>query len=76
MADIPSDFTAGVASSREPAGRFKGLIRRYREFAQISRDPVLFISLLFCGLFLFIFVFLPLVRAIGSGFFPRKAFLT
>lgn len=72
MTDIPSDFTAGVASSHEPAGRFKGLIRRYREFAQISRDPVLFISLIFCGLFLFIFVFLPLAYAIGRGFFSNE----
>ena len=49
-----------------------GLIRRYREFALISRDPVLFMSLLFCGLFLLIFVFFPLARAIASGFFNKE----
>jgi iron(III) transport system permease protein len=47
---------------------FDGLIRRYREFALISRDPILFISLLFSGLFLFLFIFLPLGRAVFSGF--------
>ena len=39
-----------------------------REFALIARDPILFISLLFCGLFLFIFVVFPLFRGTGNGF--------
>ena len=34
----------------------------------IARDPVLMISLLFCGLFLFIFVVFPLFRGTGNGF--------
>lgn len=42
--------------------------RRYREFGLIARDPVLMISLLYCGLFLFIFVVYPLFRSTANGF--------
>ncbi len=44
------------------------LVRRYREFALIARDPVLLISLLYCGLFLFVFVVFPLFRGTANGF--------
>ncbi len=55
--------------------RFSGLLRRYREFALISRDPALLMSLLFCGIFLLLFVFFPLARVISNGFFsPEGAF--
>lgn len=68
------ELSAGGQSqpTQEKKSRFAGLVRRYREFALISRDPVLFISLLFCSLFLFIFVFFPLGRAIFSGFFNKE----
>lgn len=52
-------------------GRFSWratLARRYHEFALIARDPVLFISLLFCGIFLLAFVFYPLFRTSVNGF--------
>ncbi|MCX6032468.1 MAG: iron ABC transporter permease [Chloroflexi bacterium] len=49
------------------------LRRRYREFALIARDPVLMISLLYCGLFLFIFVIFPLYRGTASGFLNADA---
>jgi len=42
--------------------------RRYREFALIARDPVLMIALLYCGLFLFIFVVFPLFMGTSNGF--------
>jgi iron(III) transport system permease protein len=58
--------------SPSATGRFSGLVRRYREFILISRDPVLFISLLFCGIFLLVFVFFPLARAISNGFFNKE----
>jgi len=58
-------------SGRAPARRFAGLVRSYREFTLISRDPVLFMSLLFCGIFLLLFVFFPLARAISNGFFDK-----
>ena len=45
------------------------LRRRLREFALIARDPVLLLSLIFCGLFLFIFVFYPIYRTTANGFF-------
>jgi iron(III) transport system permease protein len=51
------------------AGRgYAAIRRRYREFALIARDPVLMISLLYCGLFLFIFVVYPLFRGTANGF--------
>ena len=59
-------------SSNPPAGRFANLLRRYREFGLIARDPVLFISLLFCAIFLLLFVFFPLARAIANGFYNKE----
>jgi len=44
------------------------LRRRLREFALIARDPVLLLSLVFCGLFLFIFVFYPIYKTTANGF--------
>ena len=61
-----------IAPGRPVTSRFTGLIRRYREFVMISRDPVLFISLLFCGLFLLVFVFYPLLQAIANGFINKQ----
>ena len=56
----------GGKSSR---GTWRGALRRrYREFALIARDPVLMISLLYCGLFLFIFIVFPLYRGTSYGF--------
>ncbi len=50
-------------------GSFRtSLVRRAREFGLIARDPVLLISLLYCGLFLFIFVIFPLFRGTANGF--------
>jgi len=63
-------MAASVPLSADPnGGRWRSsLLRRYREFALIARDPVLMISLLFCGLFLFIFVVYPLFRGTANGF--------
>lgn len=44
------------------------LVRRYREFALIARDPVLFIGLLIVGIFIGILVFFPIIQVIGRGF--------
>ncbi len=44
------------------------LRRRLREFALIARDPALLLSLVFCGLFLFIFVFYPIYKTTANGF--------
>ncbi len=61
-----------VAAAQTRVGRRggwrRGLRRRYREFALIARDPVLMIGLLFCGLFLFLFVVYPLFRGTANGF--------
>ncbi|MGB8251660.1 MAG: hypothetical protein WCF08_00465, partial [Anaerolineaceae bacterium] len=62
-------ITSQPAKSGQP--RQSGLTRRYREFALILRDPVLFMSLLFSGIFIFIFVFVPLYKTISGGFFSK-----
>jgi iron(III) transport system permease protein len=64
------------APTASPAAhnRFTGsLKRRYREFALIARDPVLMMGLLFCGLFLFLFVVYPLWRGTANGFVDAEA---
>ncbi len=45
------------------------LVRRYREFRLIARDPVLLIGLLVTGAFIFAFIIWPLARVIWQGFF-------
>lgn len=50
----------------------KGFTRRLREFSLIGRDPVLFMSLLFSGIFIFVFVVFPLYRSIIGGFFNSE----
>ena len=47
--------------------------RRYREFALIARDPALMISLLYCGLFLFVFIAFPLYQGTANGFLNADA---
>lgn len=60
---------SAAASTTRPESRWrKALWRRYHEFALIARDPVLMISLLYCGLFLYIFVVYPLYRGTFNGF--------
>src|SRR5919109_4867831 len=49
--------------------------RRFREFSLIFRDPVLFMSLLFSGIFIFIFVVLPILRTISGGFISEEGTL-
>ena len=49
--------------------------RRFREFSLIFRDPVLFMSLLFSGIFIFIFVILPILRTITGGFITEEGTL-
>ena len=57
-----------------PLGRsaptaFDALVRRYREFKLIARDPVLLVGLLITGAFMFAFIIYPLARVIWQGFF-------
>lgn len=55
-----------------PNGKNKGLVRRIREFALIGRDPVLAMSLILAGVFIFVFIILPLYKAISGGFFTKE----
>jgi iron(III) transport system permease protein len=61
-----------VATSETPRSFSSGIIRRYREFSIISRDPVLFMSLLFSGIFIFVFVAFPIYQAVVGGFFNKE----
>lgn len=45
------------------------LLRRYREFALIARDPVLFVGLLVTAIFVVVLVFFPILRVVVRGFF-------
>jgi len=49
-----------------------GLKRRFREFSLIFRDPVLFMSLLFSGIFILVFVVFPIFQTIKGGFFNKE----
>ncbi len=60
------------SSPDSPARKSSGLIRRIREFSLIGRDPVLSISLLLSGIFIFVFVIFPLYRSVAGGFFSSK----
>ncbi len=51
-----------------PVQKQSGFTRRFREFSLIFRDPVLFMSLLFSGLFIIIFVVLPIYKTLSGGF--------
>jgi iron(III) transport system permease protein len=58
------------SSQTEQPGR--GLSRFIKEYQLILRDPVLFMSLLFSGIFIFIFVIVPLYQAISGGFVNKE----
>jgi iron(III) transport system permease protein len=47
-------------------------LRRYREFSLIARDPVLMISLIYCGLILLVFVVWPLFQGTANGFIDSE----
>ena len=55
--------------------QFVGVRRRFEEFSLIFRDPVLFMSLLFSGIFIFIFVLLPIFRTVAGGFLSEEGTL-
>jgi iron(III) transport system permease protein len=55
-----------------PKIQFTGIKRRFQEFSLIFRDPVLFMSLLFSGIFIFVFVLLPILRTVSGGFISKE----
>lgn len=58
--------------SDSPDSKPSSLIRRIREFTLIGRDPVLTISLLLSGIFIFVFVIFPLYKSIAGGFISKE----
>lgn len=61
-----------IEKSNPPKVNFTGMTRRFREFLLIFRDPVLFMSLLVSGIFILIFVILPIYRTVSGGFFNKE----
>jgi iron(III) transport system permease protein len=61
-----------AVTSETPSSIYSGIIRRFREFSLISRDPVLFMSLLFSGIFIFVFVAFPIYKTVSGGFVSRE----
>jgi iron(III) transport system permease protein len=61
-----------LALPKSPKVQFVGVRRRFQEFSLIFRDPVLFMSLLFSGIFIFVFVILPIVRTVSGGFISEE----
>src|SRR5688572_32698682 len=61
-----------IVLPKSPKLQFIGVKRRFQEFSIIFRDPVLFMSLLFSGIFIFVFVLLPLLRTISGGFISEE----
>ncbi len=58
-----------LPAKRSAATGSDSLLRRYREFKLIGRDPVLLLGLLVMGAFMLAFIVWPLVRVIYQGFF-------
>ncbi|MBV6449871.1 MAG: hypothetical protein MHPDNHAH_00584 [Anaerolineales bacterium] len=65
--------TLAISKSSKPINA--GFQRRLQEFALIFRDPVLFMSLLFSGIFIFLFVLLPILRTLSGGFISEEGAL-
>jgi len=55
-----------------PTQKSSSFTRRIREFSLIGRDPVLSISLLLSGIFIFVFVIYPLYRSAAGGFVSKE----
>jgi iron(III) transport system permease protein len=64
-----------IALPKSSRTQFVGLTRRFHEFSLIFRDPVLFMSLLFSGIFIFVFVILPILRTVAGGFISEEGTL-
>ena len=61
-----------IETSNPPSQKYVGMKRRFREFLLIFRDPVLFMSLLVSGIFILVFVLLPIFRTVSGGFFNKE----
>ena len=61
-----------ATSPDSPPPSTSGILRRIREFKLIGRDPVLFMSLLLSGIFIFVFVIFPLYKSIIGGFISKE----
>ena len=63
---------AKASTPVSPPNKIANLTRRIREFRLIGRDPVLFMSLLISGIFIFVFVIFPLFRSMIGGFISKE----
>lgn len=60
---------------KSPGKLLPEIVRRIREFTLISRDPVLFLSLLISGIIIFVFVIFPIYRTVSGGFVSKAGAL-
>ncbi|MBA4385426.1 MAG: hypothetical protein C0410_11870 [Anaerolinea sp.] len=60
------------SSPNSPTKNPSNFIRRIREFTLLGRDPVLSISLILSGIFIFVFVVFPLYRSVVGGFISKE----
>jgi len=63
---------ATSSNQDSPTRKPSGFIRRIREFTLLGRDPILSISLLLSGIFIFVFVVFPLYRSVAGGFISKE----
>lgn len=61
-----------TVETSSPGKVFPNIKRRIREFSLISRDPILFLSLLIAGIIIFLFVIFPIFRTVSRGFFSNE----
>lgn len=61
-----------ITQTKSQKKPFSGIVTRIREFTLISRDPVLFLSLMISGIIIFLFVILPIYRTVSGGFFSEN----
>lgn len=60
------DSSAGSFESKPKLNKFQ---QKLEEFRLIGQDPVMMIALIFSAIFVLVFVFLPIFRTIGRGFY-------
>src|SRR5512140_3147857 len=60
-----------LSAQDSPVRKSSNITRRIREFTLLGRDPILSISLLLSGIFIFVFVIFPLFRSVAGGFFSK-----
>lgn len=56
----------------ETKPKFNKFTQKIEEFRLIGQDPIMMIALIFSAIFVLVFIFLPIFRTIGRGFFTES----